>query len=145
MSGDKTVMLTAPAVGIALALATVVLGRAVGFERRTFYVAVTLVTASYYVLFAIMSGEPRAFAGDGAIALVFASIAIVGFKRNLYLVAVALALHALLDANHSALVSNPGTPAWWPPFCLTYDITAAAALAWQIRHSHVARLSRSLS
>jgi hypothetical protein len=34
------------------------------------------------------------------------------------------------DFVHGYLVTNPGVPFWWPPFCLAYDVTAAAALAW---------------
>jgi hypothetical protein len=33
---------------------------------------------------------------------------------------------------HGAVISNPGVPHWWPPFCLTYDVAAAGYLAWLI-------------
>jgi hypothetical protein len=29
-----------------------------------------------------------------------------------------------------ALVANAGVPAWWPAWCLAYDVGAAGALAW---------------
>jgi hypothetical protein len=38
--------------------------------------------------------------------------------------------HGVFDFFHGHVVSNPGVPAWWPMFCLTYDITAAIYLAW---------------
>ena len=30
-------------------------------------------------------------------------------------------------------MTNPGVPAWWPAFCLGYDVAAAAILAWLSR------------
>jgi len=45
-------------------------------------------------------------------------------------VVVALAGHDLLDLAHDRVISNPGVSLWWPPFCLAFDLTAAAYLAW---------------
>ena len=42
---------------------------------------------------------------------------------------IALAAHGLMDLVHGSVIANPGVPAWWPSFCLTYDVTAAAYLA----------------
>jgi hypothetical protein len=36
----------------------------------------------------------------------------------------------MFDSVHGELIANPGVPAWWPAFCLAYDVTAAAYLAW---------------
>jgi hypothetical protein len=38
--------------------------------------------------------------------------------------------HALVHLTHGRIIANPGVPSWWPAFCLTYDMTAAAYLAW---------------
>jgi hypothetical protein len=43
------------------------------------------------------------------------------------------------------LIQNPGVPAWWPGFCLTYDIAAAGYLAWILRSRLEASHSPSLS
>ncbi len=56
-----------------------------------------------------------------------------GGVRNLWIVAAALALHGLFDIVHGGVVRNPGMPAWWPAFCSSYDLAAAAWLAWRIR------------
>jgi hydrogenase-4 membrane subunit HyfE len=49
-------------VGIVLSIGVAVLARSVGFDRdRAFYPTVMIVIASYYVLFAAMSGSPRPF------------------------------------------------------------------------------------
>jgi len=41
-----------------------------------------------------------------------------------------LAAHGIFDLVHPHLYANPGVPAWWPWFCLAYDLAAAAYLAW---------------
>jgi hypothetical protein len=65
------------------------------------------------------------------------AIAVAGFKRSLWIVVVALAGHGTLDLIHGALISNPGVPSWWPAFCLTYDISAAAYLTWLLKSGRV--------
>ena len=64
---------------------------------------------------------------------VFLAVAASGFRSSLWLVVVALAAHGLFDLSHGALISNPGVPRWWPEFCLSYDVTAAAYLAWRLK------------
>jgi hypothetical protein len=50
---------------------------------------------------------------------------------------VALVTHGVFDLTHATLVDNPGVPAWWPPFCLAYDVMAGAYLAWLLRTGRV--------
>jgi hypothetical protein len=42
-----------------------------------------------------------------------------------------------LDFFHGRLIANPGVPAWWPLFCLSFDVMAAAYLAWLLARSKV--------
>jgi hypothetical protein len=51
-----------------------------------------------------------------------------------------LAAHGVQDLFHARLVANPGVPAWWPAFCLTYDLAAAGYLAWCLTRKHARRL-----
>lgn len=44
-----------------------------------------------------------------------------------------MAAHGIFDLAHGALISNPGLPPWWPAFCLTFDVMAAAYLAWRLK------------
>jgi hypothetical protein len=46
---------------------------------------------------------------------------------------VALAGHGVFDAVHGYVIENAGVPAWWPAWCLSYDVGAAAILAWLIK------------
>ena len=118
-------------VGAVLALAVGGLGRVVGLDRdRAFYPTVMIVIASYYVLFAVIGGSTDALLLEVAVAVIFVGLALVGFKYSLWLVAAALAAHCIFDVFHGQLIANPGMPAWWPAFCLSYDGVAAGYLAY---------------
>jgi hypothetical protein len=49
----------------------------------------------------------------------------------------ALVAHGVFDFFHHHLIANPGVPAGWPQFCLTFDITAAGLLAWILPRQRV--------
>jgi hypothetical protein len=118
-------------IGITLALVVGVFTTSVGWDRdRALYPVVLLVVASYYVLFAVMGGSTTALIVDSIVMLAFVLVAVWGFKSTLWLVVAGLAGHGVLDAFHHGVVANPGVPAWWPPFCLGYDVAAAAVLGW---------------
>ena len=127
--------------GIILALGVSGLATLIGLDReRAFYPTVLMVIASYYVLFAVMGGSGHALVVETLVMTGFLLAALIGFKKNLWLVVAALAGHGVFDIFHGRAVANPGVPGWWPAFCLTYDITAAAFLAWLLR-----RLPHSVS
>jgi hypothetical protein len=128
-------MLAAPIlIGTGLALAVAAGAGAAGLDReRAFYPTVLIVVASYYDLFAVLGGSPGALVVELAVTAVFVTAAVVGFRRNLWIVAAALALHGLFDLVHGGVVRNPGMPAWWPAFCSSYDLAAGAWLAWRMR------------
>ena len=105
---------------------------------RAFYPVAALVIAALYVLFAVMGQSTHALVVDGAVGAVFAVLSVVGFRRSLWIVVAVLAGHGVMDFMHSAIVDNPGVPAWWPAFCGAYDVTAAAFLAWLLQSGRVA-------
>jgi hypothetical protein len=117
-------------IGIALAVGVGLLGTAVGFDReRSFYPVALVVIASIYELFAAVGGSQAALLQEAVPMLAFIGVAVIGFRTNLWLVVAGLAAHGVFDAFHPALISNPGAPAWWPSFCLAYDVVAAGYLA----------------
>jgi hypothetical protein len=123
--------------GIVLALTISAVATLIGFDRdRAFYPTLLVVIASYYVLFAVMGSSSQALAVETLVMAGFLLIAAIAFKKNLWLVVAAFAAHGIFDFFHGHVVVNPGVPAWWPAFCLTYDVTAAAFLAWLLRRSH---------
>ena len=85
-----------------------------GFDRdRAFYPTVLIVIASYYVLFAVVGGSGPALAVEVTIAIGFTILAILGFRKNLWVAAAAIAGHGMFDFVHHWIVENPGLPRWW--------------------------------
>ena len=102
----------------------------VGFDRdRAFYPTLAVVVATYYILFAIVGRSTPALVRECVVAICFFVLAVAGFKKNLWLAVVALAGHGVFDFFHHLVIRNPGMPAWWPGFCLAFDVPAAAFLA----------------
>ena len=131
-------------VGIVLSIGVAVFARQVGFDRdRAFYPTVLIVIASYYVLFAAMIGSVETVLLESILMTVFVIAAVAGFKWSAWIVVAGLAGHGLQDAVHGHIVANAGVPAWWPAWCLAYDVGAAAALAWLLTRADadVARIS----
>lgn len=125
-------------IGFALAFVVGVFGTVVSLDRdRAFYPTAMIVIASLYVLFAAMGAPPHTLVTELAVGAVFIGVATWGFKSSLWLVVLALAAHGIFDFFHGALVPNPGVPAWWPEFCLAYDVVAAAYLAWLLVRGRV--------
>jgi hypothetical protein len=117
-------------VGAALALAVAGFAALTGFDRdRAFYPTLLIVIASYYDLFAAMAGSGPALASESLVLALFVGVAAIGFRWSLWLVVIALAAHGLFDFFRGGLIANPGVPAWWPNFCLAFDLVAAAWLA----------------
>ncbi|HQZ46282.1 MAG TPA: hypothetical protein PK042_09200 [Usitatibacteraceae bacterium] len=118
-------------IGALLAIFVGLLARTTGLDRdRAFYPTVTIVIAGLYSLFAVMGGSNEALVIEMMAGAVFLAVAVAGFRSSLWFVVVALAAHGVFDFFRGGAIANPGVPVWWPPFCLTYDITAAAFLAW---------------
>jgi hypothetical protein len=104
---------------------------------RAFYPTAAIVTASYHCLFAVMGASTRALVLESLVAGAFVAAAVLGFRWSLWVAAMALGAHGVFDLAHGALISNPGVPSWWPAFCLTYDVTAAAYLSWLLTSGRV--------
>ncbi len=117
-------------VGVMVALSVAGLAALIGLDReRAFYPTVLIVIASYYALFAVMGASGRVLGMESAVVAGFSLVAVFGFKRNMWLVAAAIAGHGVFDFVHHALIENPGVPVWWPGFCGTVDLILGAWLA----------------
>jgi hypothetical protein len=117
-------------IGVVLSLAVMVFALLTGFDRdRVFYPTVLVIIGSYYILFAVMGASAQTIWVESLVAGSFLAIAVVGFKTNLWLVAVALAGHGVFDFFHHRFIENPGVPVWWPGFCLGFDVIAGGFLS----------------
>ena len=117
-------------IGLALALMVCAFAMVAGFDRdRVFYPTLLIAIATYYILFAVMGGSTPALAWESLVSVVFFAVAVVGFKKNLWLIVAGLAGHGVFDFFHHLLIQNPGLPVWWPGFCLSFDVLAGCFFA----------------
>ena len=129
-------------IGVVLAGAVCgLIGLLAGFDRdRAFYPTMLIVVATYYILFAAMADSTATLGVESLGAGAFLAVAVVGFKKNLWLVAAGLCGHGVFDFFHHALIQNPGVPVWWPGFCMSFDVAAGIIMAGQLaKRSGVAR------
>jgi len=118
-------------VGVTLALLFCGAAAGLGMDReRVFYPAVLIAVASYYLAFAVIDGRNEVMLSELAIAAIFIAGAVAGFKVNPWIAVVALAGHGVMDGFHHHVVHNLGVPRVWPGFCMSFDVTAAAFVAW---------------
>jgi hypothetical protein len=111
---------------------------AIGLDRdRGFYPTVTIVIASYYALFAVMGASTNALVLESAAAQSSLQLQYLASGHRFWVVVLALTAHGVFDLEHSRVILNPGVPSWWPGFCLTYDATAAAYLAWLLKTDRI--------
>jgi hypothetical protein len=117
-------------IGITAATAVGLFATVIGFDKeRSFYPVVLIVIANLYLLFAVMANSTGSLVAEIIPALVFVTMAALGFRKTPWLVVAGLALHGIFDFFHHAVIANPGVPVWWPGWCLSYDVVAAAYLA----------------
>ena len=123
-------------IGLILSLGVAGSAAAIGFDReRAFYPTVLIVIASYYVLFAAMGASRRTLIIESVVAGGFLLVAVLGFRKNFWLVVAALIGHGVFDFVHRFFIDNPGVPHWWPGFCLAFDVLLGVFLAVRlIRH-----------
>jgi hypothetical protein len=67
-----------------------------------------VVVASYYCLFAVLGGTSAALALESLVAAAFVFVAIVGFRKNLWLVALALGSHGIFRFGPRPAHIQPG-------------------------------------
>ena len=125
-------------IGAVVAVAIGISATLIGLDRdRSLYPTVMIVIASYYALFAVMGGSAQTLVIESVIAIAFLGASIAGFKSTLWLVVAALIAHGIFDFVHGHFIQNPGVPAWWPAFCSSYDVAAAAYLGWLLSRNRV--------
>ncbi len=126
-------------VGVVLAAALCAFGTVVGLDReRGFYATQMIVIALLYGLFAAISGSSRVLMMESIGITLFILAAVIGFRSNLWIVAIALVGHGVYDFLHPHLFANPGAPSWWPAFCGAYDVVAGIYLGVLLNRRRVA-------
>jgi hypothetical protein len=127
-------------IGVVLGVVVWLFGRVVGLDRdRAYYATILAVVALYYALFAVMGGSVNVLLLESVAIAAFFVLTALGFRRSQWYVVVGLGGHGVYDCFHGLLITNPGMPVWWPPFCASIDITMAGFLAWIILRRNVRR------
>ena len=126
-------------IGAGLALFVTVFATLTGFDRdKALYPSMAILVASYYVLFAVLGGSRDALLVESAFLVAYLLAALAAFRWSLWVAAIALVSHGVIDFFHGGLVANPGVPPWWPGFCLSFDVVAGVYLAWRLARRHAA-------
>ncbi|MFO6463436.1 hypothetical protein [uncultured Jannaschia sp.] len=125
MTGGVVIPLAA---GTAFAAATIALLRWTGMDRDRATGPLMLVAiALFYPVFAVENGSRAEVAIHAGIALAFLGAAIIGHRRGLALVGIAMMAHGAFDLAAHVLTDGPA-PRWWGPFCLGVDVVLGAWL-----------------
>ena len=79
--------------------------------------------AFIYVGFALTENVTRNIILEIVVALIFYFIAITGYSKNSYLIALGIILHGFWDiSHHSISIVSTDIPDYYPLFCLIVDI-----------------------
>jgi hypothetical protein len=94
----------------------------------TVYALGLAVIAAIYIGFAVADGRPYVIAVECVVAAAFVVVAAVAVPASAWLVVAGLAGHGAKDLwqHRTRFVA---TTRWWPPFCATVDVVAAALIA----------------
>jgi hypothetical protein len=85
-----------------------------------------------------MGASGRALVLEIVVASGFLLLAVLGYRKSLWLIAVALVGHGVFDVVHHSLIENPGVPRWWPGFCLVFDVILGGLLAVRLMRRRLA-------
>ncbi|WP_424972943.1 DUF6010 family protein [Dinoroseobacter sp. S76] len=81
-----------------------------------------------YIGFGAADGRRSVFWSELAVALVFGAAAVAGLLWHWAALSLGLTLHALWDLAHHNARRLAWVPRWYIPFCVVFDLMAAAFL-----------------
>jgi hypothetical protein len=96
-------------IGVVLAAVVCAFAMLAGFDRdRVFYPTLLAAIATYYILSAVMWSSTPVMIIESLVAGAFLMLGLAGFKRNLWVIVVALAGQGVFDFCHHVFIQNPG-------------------------------------
>ncbi len=97
-------------------------------DAATVYALGLVLIAAVYIGFSVADGQGNVIAVETGVASVFVVIAAAAVTGSAWLVVAGLAGHGLKDLwqHRTGFVANTR---WWPPFCASVDVVAAALIA----------------
>ena len=131
-------MILAALMGAGLgALLMLTLYHAEMLQERSGSAVLLAAVAVFYPVFAVIEGDFADIFLHSTVFLGFAWLALRGFRYGMHVIAGGLLAHGLFDIGLIAL-SAPG-PIWWPVFCASLDIVAAAAMIRLVQTGKIAQ------
>jgi hypothetical protein len=97
-------------------------------DAATVYALGLAAIAAIYIGFAVADGRSTVIAVEVCVASVFVVVAAVGVTASSWVLVAGLAGHGLKDLWQHRTGFVSGTR-WWPPFCASVDVVAAALVA----------------
>jgi hypothetical protein len=97
-------------------------------DAATVYALGLATIAAIYIGFAVADGRSSVIAVEVCVASVFVVAAAVGVTGSAWVLVAGLAGHGLKDLWQHRTGFVSGTR-WWPPFCASVDVVAAALIA----------------
>ena len=120
-------ILTAVLIGAVCGIVTAfVLFRSGMLRERSGAAMLLAAIAAFYPVFAMIEADPLAIVLHLAIFVGFTALALRGFRDGHYLIAGGLIAHGIFDVG--LMLSQITGPAWWPPFCASFDIISGASI-----------------
>jgi hypothetical protein len=97
-------------------------------EAATVYALGLTLIAAVYIGFAVADGRPVVVVVETAVASLFVLVAAISVTGSGWWFVAGLVGHGLKDLwqHRTGFVANTR---WWPPFCATVDVVAAALVA----------------
>jgi hypothetical protein len=97
-------------------------------DAATVYALGLALIAAVYIGFGVADGRPKVIAVETCVAALFVVVAAASVTASAWLVVAGLAGHGLKDVwqHRTGFVANTR---WWPPFCASVDVVAAALIA----------------
>jgi len=97
-------------------------------DAVTVYALGLVLIAAIYIGFAVADGRRTVIAVEVCVAAAFVVVAAVGVTGPAWVLVAGLAGHGLKDLWQHRTGFVSGTR-WWPPFCASVDVVAAALIA----------------
>jgi len=116
--------------GIAFAFGFLLWTRAQPDAGRRFYAIGLVVTALIYVVLALIGrASARSLGLEALGVLLYGAVAWAGFRKSSALLALGWAMHVVWDVSLHLQGAGAGyTPAWYPWFCVSFDLMVAGAV-----------------
>lgn len=130
--------------GIIAGIAIIIISRMLSkyFSAKLFATTILVAIAFIYVGFSLKDNPASLIALESGVALIFYFLALIGYTRNIVLVAWGIILHGIWDIfHHKGFVFKTDVPVYWPSFCFVIDIVDGLYFLFIFRNKKISGLA----